>query len=407
MKPKLLYIAPQNPYPPIDGGKIGIYYPVKYLSKFFEIYFLTPVKYMDRKIEIAVKHFENLGVRYIPVIKNTDDKVMDLIKNIALDIPFKWYKYYSKNIYDLSEKLISTENINYILTSTPHMALYSIKLKKKYPTLKIFLREHNIEFSLVEQFVKLTNNPVYKLIGKWQLRKTKYMEQKYWEIFDKIFFISDFDYKIAKRTRPDLINKFVILYDGFEINRSCEENNYKNAFILLSNVKTPQNQISLRWFIEKIWIPSLDWIKQSNLTLSITGGSRNEWRKVLGNRDLDRLNIKILGFVEDIDKEVCKYKYVLSPTIFGSGIRLKILHAMALGKVVFASSYDVSTVKVFKDMDNIVEFQSPDDFIRKLIKIENNHLLYKNLTNRAVETVKNYFNWNKYAETIFTYYLEE
>lgn len=404
---KLLFLAPQNPYPSTDGGKISIYYPVKYLSKYFEIYFITPVKYMDEKTKIAIKHFEGLGVKYIPVIKNTDDKIIDLFKNIFLKIPFKWYKYYSKDIYDLSEKLITTENIKYVLTSAPHMALYSVKLKKKYPNLKIFLREHNIEFSLVEHFIKFTKNILYKLIGKWQLRKTRNMEQKYWEIFDNIFFISDFDYEIAKKIKSDLTYKFNVLYDGFELNRDCKENNYKYTFILPTNVKSPQNQVSLKWFIEKIWIPSLEWLKQNNLNLSITGGSKDEWTKVLGNRDLDSLNIRILGFVENIDNEFCKYKYALSPTVFGSGIRLKILHAMALGKVVFASRYDVSTATVFKDMDNIVEFETPDEFISKIIKIENNQLLYKSLSNRAVETVKDYFSWDKYAEAIFNKYIEE
>jgi len=408
MKPKLLFLAPQNPYPPTDGGKIGIYYPVKYLSRFFEIYFITPVKHIDDKTKVSVKHFENLGVNYVPVVKNTDDKITDLLKNIFLEIPFKWYKYYSEDIYILCDELIRTKNIKYILTSAPHMGLYSIKLKQKYPNLKIFLREHNIEYSLVEQFAQFTNNPIYKTIAKWQLRKTKFMEQKYWEYFDKVFFISDFDYEIAKKVRPDLVNKFIVLYDGFEIDtKSCKSNDYKNAFILPSNVHTPQNQVSLKWFIKEIWIPSLDWIKQNNLTLSITGGSKDEWLKVLGSKNLENLNIRILGFVEDIDSELCKYKYVLSPTIFGSGIRLKILHAMALGKVVFATPYDVSTAKAFKDMDNIVEFKTPNDFMNKYRKIQNDYSLYTSISKRAIETVKNYFNWDRYAETIFSYFVEE
>jgi glycosyltransferase involved in cell wall biosynthesis len=407
MKPKLLFLAPQNPYPPIDGGKISIYYPVKYLSKFFEIFFITPVKQIDKKVNRAIKHFENMGVKYFPVVKNTDDKIIDLLKNVFNKIPFKWYKYYSDEIYKLCVKLMIKENINYNFTSAPHMALYAVKLKKLNPNLKIFLREHNIEFSLVEQFVNLTKNPVYKLIGIWQLKKSRFLEQKYWELFDKIFFISDHDYETAKRLRPDLVSKFYVLYDGFEINKTCEGNEYSKAFIIPTNITTIQNQISVKWFIEKIWIPSFDYIKQNNLVLSITSGSERKWKKILGIHNLEQFNIRFLGFIENIDEELCKHKYVISPTIMGSGLRLKILHGMALGKVVFATGYDVKTVKVFKDMDNIVEFNNSIEFIKKIKIIEENPTLFNTLSKNAVKTIQKYFNWNYYAKIIFEISLEE
>jgi glycosyltransferase involved in cell wall biosynthesis len=401
MKPKLLFLAPQNPYPPIDGGKIGIYYPVKYLSKFFDIYFITPVKQLDKNVDRAIRHFQNIEVKYLPVVKNTDDKIIDLFKNVFNEVPFKWYKYYSDDIFDLCEKLVIKEDIRYILISAPHMALYAVKLKKLNPSLKIYLREHNIEFSLVEQFINFTKNPVYKLIGVWQFKKTKLLEQKYWELFDKIFFISDYDYEIAKSFRPDLVSKFYVLYDGFEINKICKCEEFRNAFIIPTNINAIQNQVSVKWFIEKIWIPSFDYIKQNNFVLSITSGSEHEWKKILGIHNLEQFNIRLLGFIKNIDEELCKHKYVISPTIMGSGLRLKILHSMASGKVVFATGYDVKTVKVFKDMDNIVEFNNSVEFIEKIKIIEANKSLFNILSKNAVETIQKYFDWNQYAKFIF------
>jgi glycosyltransferase involved in cell wall biosynthesis len=407
MKPKLLFLAPQNPYPPIDGGKIGIYYPVKYLSKFFDIYFITPVKQLDENVDRAIRHFQNIEVKYLPVVKNTDDKVIDLFKNVFNEVPFKWYKYYSDGIFDLCKKLVIKEDIRYILISAPHMALYAVKLKKLNPNLKIYLREHNIEFSLVEQFINFTKNPVYKLIGIWQFKKTKSLEQKYWELFDKIFFISDYDYEIAKSFRPDLANKFYVLYDGFEINKICKCKEFRNTFIIPTNINSIQNQISVKWFIEKIWIPSFDYIKQNNFVLSITSGSEHEWKKILGIHNLEQFNIRLLGFIKNIDEELCKHKYVISPTIMGSGLRVKILHSMASGKVVFATGYDVKTVKVFKDMDNIVEFNNSVEFIEKIKIIEEDKHLFNILSKSAVETIQKYFDWNQYAKFIFENFTEE
>ena len=37
MKINVLFISPQNVIPPVDGGKQSIYYPLKYLSKQYDI----------------------------------------------------------------------------------------------------------------------------------------------------------------------------------------------------------------------------------------------------------------------------------------------------------------------------------------------------------------------------------
>jgi hypothetical protein len=81
MKPKLLFLAPQNPYPPIDGGKISIYYPMEYLSKFFDIYFITPVKQLDENVDRAIRYFQNIEIKYLPVVKNTDDSECGIYYN--------------------------------------------------------------------------------------------------------------------------------------------------------------------------------------------------------------------------------------------------------------------------------------------------------------------------------------
>jgi len=387
-KPKLLYIAPQNPYPPENGGKIGTY------------------NITNCNVDISIEHFNKLNIKYFPFMLNTDDKLFDLLLNPFNKIPFKWYKYHSDDLYNFCKNLISTENINFVYTSTPHMSYYSLLLKNHFPNLKIFLREHNIEFSLVEQFLIFSRNPIHKIIAKWQLKKSKKMELKYWELFDKIFFISDSDYNIAIKYRPNLKQKFHILYDGFEISpNTLGVYNPENKFIITANLKSPQNKICIKWFIENIWLPSLEYLKKNNFGLSITGCTINEFENLLNLGNLEQYNINILGFVNNIDEVIRKHKYVISPTIMGSGLRIKILHSMSLSKVIFATSYDINSVNVLKDMENIIEFNDYNSFIEKLKIIENNLDLYQKIENNALNTVTKNFNWEIYAKIIYNQFL--
>ncbi|MDW8464048.1 MAG: glycosyltransferase [Geminocystis sp.] len=287
------------------------------------------------------------------------------------------------------------------------MMKYALGIGEVKPDVKIFFREHNIEYSLVEQFGKFIRNPIYKAIAKWQAEKSKRMEVKYWEEANRVFFISDTDYEIALSIAPQLSDKFRVIYDGYEIKHNDVTQVGNSDFIYTANLNTIQNEMSFRWFLEKVWIPNLQFLKSKNIKIYITGNSEDVFRKKLGKYEsIEELNIKNLGFLGDVDEEIRKYKYVLSPTVIGSGIRLKLLNGMACGKPVFATPLDMKTTKYFKDMENIVCFEDGKSFIKKLVSLENNKDLYISISKNALETVSKYFSWEKYAEDVYTDYLE-
>ncbi len=408
VKPKLLYIAHQNPYPPIDGGKIGIYYPLIYLNNFFEIFFACPINPKQYKIqkENVENHFLNKNIKTLLYPHNTKQDIKFLLKNFIKESPFKWDKYYSKRFQDEINKLIVKENIEFLWASAPHMAKYAIKARKMFPKIKIFFREHNIEFKLVEQFKNFTKNPIYKIISGWQFNKSKKLETKYWHLFDKVFFISDLDFTIANELKPEIYRKLIVLYDGYDIviNKPLVPKN--TGFIYPVNFEAVQNLVNFKWFVNDVWISNLKELKKRNINLYVTGNTESRVKKVLGFNNIKDLNIISMGFVEDINRTILSYKYVLSPTIFGSGLRLKVLNGMACGKPVFLTPLDLSTCKVFEDMKNVVCFNTKKDFLEKLLSLEEDKEMYLKISEMAIETIKTYFNWNKYAEKVYKIIME-
>jgi len=400
---KLLFLSPQNPYPPIDGGKIGIYFPLKYLSKYFKIYLFFPVDENNciKDINLITEHFKlfNITVYPIKIVKND---LLSLIKNPFKRTPFKWDKYFSRRALFILNKIIKEEDIKIIWVSSPHMGNYAIELKKNNDV-KIFLREHNIEFKLVEQFTKFSRNPIFKTIANWQYKKTLRMERKYWGLFDKVFFISDLDYQIAIDLKPHLRENFILLYDGYEVPeiiREKNDSNLINGFIYPANLSTYQNLISFKWFMKTIWSPNCKILKDLDIKLFITGNNDDKINQIIKKKFWNIYNIINIGFVNDIDREIMKYKYVLAPTIIGSGIRLKILNGMACGKVVFTTDLDMSTSCKFVDMYNIVSFNSPENFIEKLLILERNEDMYTNICNNSINSIKSNFNWHNYADNV-------
>lgn len=407
-KPNLMYLSPQCPYPPIDGGKIGIYFPVLYLSKYFSVSLVFPADNMVYKESVTSK-FRSFGVQLNYFQKDTRGFFVDLkylMLNFGEELPFKWRKYYCRNAQKLINDMALRDNVSLILVSSPHMMKYALGIRRIKPDVKIFFREHNIEYSLVEQFGRFVKNPVYKAITRWQLEKSKEMEIRYWKEADRVFFISDGDYEIATSVAPQLSEKFRVIYDGYKIkfNDVFKVNN--SDFIYTANLNAIQNEISFRWFIEKVWIPNLPYVRRKNIKIYITGNSQDVIRKKLRRYgSIQELNIENLGFLNNVEEEMRKYKYVLSPTIIGSGIRLKLLNGMACSKPVFVTPLDIKTTKHFKDMENVVCFEDSESFMRKLTYLENNDDIYYGISKNAIETIKKYFTWENYAECVYGEYL--
>ncbi|MGB9763539.1 MAG: glycosyltransferase [Minisyncoccia bacterium] len=333
------------------------------------------------------------------------------MRNIIQNTPFKWIKYFDKKALEKLVDIIRKEKVDYLLVSAPHMMEYAMNLKKLFPDLKIILREHNIESELVKNFIDLVNNPLLKVIALWQYKKSLKREIFYWNFSDKVCFISDSDYELALKIKPELKNKYEIIHDGFEFeieNKSCDYDYYNRekeefSFIFSGSVKTLQNKYNLEWFINSIWKRFILSDFGRKYKLYITGNSQLELERIIGLtvNDLEKYNIVNLGFVENINEILKSKMYFVSPTIIGSGIRLKVLHSMSLGLVVFLTEKDYRMVKDFKDMENVVLFSSYDDFVYKLKVLEKSIDLRKRISRNASDLIKNKLNWENYAKKIY------
>ncbi len=403
MKLKILFISPQNVIPPNDGGKQSIYYPLKYLSKQkdFEVFALI----VSQKGEnISKSEYLNLGLSDVEFLYlNKRDNPFKLIKNVFENIPFKWSKYFDKFSIEKALNFANKVKPNVVICSAPHTLVYGLEIKKLI-NIPVILREHNIEYDIVRQFYKLTNNPVYKMIGFWQYLKTYKQEKYYWQLCNKVLFISDSDYEIACKEEPQLKQKFTILYDGFETEENREisfDQREPKSFIISAPIKSSmQNLFNLKWFINDIWEKFIE--KNRNYKLYLTGSKNEDLQKLLGlnNQIMSNLNIINLGFVDDINKVISTKKYFISPTLFGSGIRLKVLHALSLGMPVFLTEIDYKTVRKFKDMENVILFRNVEEFENKLLKIEENQKLYENISLNGQKMILDNLNWNNYVRKL-------
>src|SRR5690606_12291454 len=135
--------------------------------------------------------------------------------------------------------------------------------------------------------------------------------------------------------------------------------------------------------------------------LWITGNSLQELKEAtkLTDRQINAANIKVLGFIDDLDTKILNAKYFLSPTIFGAGLRIKILHALSLSSVCFISELDLHMIRLFKDRENVVAYSNFDVFYEKFLLLENTPEVYRTISSNALKLTER-FRWIHYVNIV-------
>lgn len=390
---KLLIIAPQNPYPPTDGGKIGIYSPLIYMPRYFQVHFafITPTPVPESTFE----HFRELGIQIYPQVLNTEDAPIGYVTNFLKPLPYKFSKYCKSHVLQQLQEIVKKEGIESVWCNHAHVAWYGLQLKSKLGV-NIFLREHNIEYALVQQVLAVQSNFLVKLLVKYQARKTERLEQEAWKRFDKVFFISNSDFNIAC-SAVGRQEHFRLLYDSFhhagEITKLAKE---PFSLIFTANLSTFQNLYNIRKFITEIWLPLLQ--KDRRWKLYITGNKVGEVARQL-KLPLAENNIIDLGFVDNIEATVAGKKYFISPTYMGSGVRIKVLNAMSAGAVCLVSMLDHEMLEEIKDGYNVMKFESFDEFYHKLLSLECDEEQYISISSQAKKVISQ-FSWSTYIEIL-------
>ena len=379
---RILQIAPRYPYPPKDGGRIGIYNITKSVAaRGHDVHFACFG--MEDSDLSGMQDF--CSVYLVP--HDTENSMFGMLANLPSSWPYTISKYRSAAMVGLLQQLTGEHSFDVVHVDHAHMAPYGALLKRERG-LPYVLREHNFETTIYRRFGESQTNPLFRSYMRMQTSRLQRFECSQLRHPDRIAAITGEDAAIIQahcdRT-ADIIPAGVDLERFPVLGRTQEV----PMVTILGSLRWQPHLDGVRWFVEKV-IPLLR-EQRPDATVVIAGEHPPAWLRAKSD---DGLHVP--GFVDDLVGLLERTSVLAVPLHVGGGMRIKLLEYFASGKAVVSTPVGAEG-NAACDGEHLLLADDADSFAAALVRLLCDGALRVRLGDNARALAEERYSWDVIA----------
>ena len=410
MPKKLLFITTRVFWPANSGRKVSLYYYCKGLHEKYgyDVYLYTFLE-ADQIKEVCLEEKPEF-IHSVTFASNIDKitKISNILfKSLFGNFPLQCSLFYSKKNGTKINELCKKNNFDLILTDMIRLAPY-YEFFKDYSCTKISdmddllskryqrtLSSEDAGDNILGQYSKFLPNFINKNILplvkgsvlKFEIERLKNAEEYYSNLYDGVIFVSDAETEeLNKRLVAPKCQTITLGVDFQYFSEKNEVNNNKNYLAFVGNFGYTPNVDSLKIIVNEL-LPKL----KDEIKLLVIGKVSQE---ITSLYETDR--VIFVGMVDDLRKYVKRASVFVCPIAYGSGIKTKILEAMAMGLPVVTNSIGGEGLAAINGKDYIIT-DDFDDMANKISELISDDNLRKYIGENGSEYVRKYHQW----ETVY------
>lgn len=395
---KILQICNKMPYPPNDGGAIAT---LNISKSLYELGHDVTILSLNTK-----KHYSDVNkipnelkqtIRFLPVDIDTTIKPNLAVKNLLFSsLPYNAQRFVSENFKEELTNLLNSEKFDIIQIEGLYMGLY-IETIRKYSSAKIALRAHNIEHEIWKRTYLLEKNILKRQYLVILTNRIKRLKKRLLNSYDLLVPITKRDehfFKEFGNSKPSHVTPVGININDLTHNFSNIE--YPSIFHLGALDWAP-NQEGILWFLKNIWKDLKD--KYPDLKFYIAGRNAPEW---FINK-IKHEGVVYQGEIDDAYKFINSKAVMIVPLLSGSGMRVKIIEGLALGKTIVSTSIGAEGIDITHN-HNIMIADSTKNFYHSINKVLTNKIFFEEIGKNAVKFARDYYDNLNIAKTLIDFY---
>lgn len=393
---KVLQLCNKPPYPPVDGGTMAMNSITQgLLSRGCEVKVLTVEtdKHPVRKERVTDDYCAKTSMESVFV----DLSVRPLPALFAMLCGESYHvkRYVNEEFAAKLRTILEGEEFDVVHVESIFLTPY-VPLIRKYSKAKVMLRAHNVEHLIWKRVAQSCTNPLKRWYLKHLSLTLRVYELEHINDYDGIVCITknDADYFRENGCRKPL----TVIPFGVEPEDVPQVEAEPDSLFHIGAMDWLPNQESIHWLLEEVWPVVHREVPRAKLYLA--GRKMPEcWMKAHIE------GVSVVGEVPDAMYFIGSKKINVVPLLSGSGIRVKIIEAMSVGKTVITTTVGAQGID-YTDGENLLIANTPQEFAQQIKRCLDDDDFCHRVGAAAERLISEQYNEGKLADKLLKFYNE-
>ena len=246
---------------------------------------------------------------------------------------------------------------------------------------------HNVEALIWKRHYEVARNPLWKLLSWREWRTMSRAERNYLQKADHVLAVSGADRDSFAEIIPP--NKLTVVPTGVDVEYFRPvENETENTLVFTGSMDWLPNEDGVYYFVQEI-LPKIQ-RHIPDVRLNVVGRKPSARLQALAADNPN--HIRLTGWVDDIRPHLAQGAVSVVPLRIGSGTRLKIFEAMAMGKAVVSTTIGAEGLPVQHGTE-IILADASDAFAQAVVTLLRDRDTRRALGRTARELVETKYSW--------------
>ena len=349
-------------------------------------------KYKVSEADIPEDYKKKTGIELIDV--DLGIKPFKAFLNLFTRKSYHVERFISKEFQNRLVEVLEKEHFDVVQLEMLYMAPYVATIREHSKAM-VVLRAHNVEHKIWERMAKETKF----FIKRWyinHLAKTlRNYELDAIETVDGIAAITRKDAAFFRKycSKPVVDIPYGVYPEEFTPKSEIEG---KPKFYHIGSMNWMPNEEGIRWFIDEVLPKTVE--KVSDFIYHLAGRNMPEWLT-----NLDNPNVDVIGEVPDAKEFVSNHDVAIVPLLSGSGIRIKIIESMAMGKTVITTRVGAEGI-LYDEEVNIIIAENKAKMVEAIRSINENPQIAVKIGEAARKLVEETYDNRKIISRLLMFY---
>jgi len=342
----VLIVSPFFPFPEDSGSKIRLVSLLKSLKG----HAVTLIAFKGQNEWITEEAIKKLCGAYHVFERPKISRFKELLNHFSFQ-PLLISRFFCRDAWEKTNEIVRDKKIDVLIIET----LLMVKYAKKTPATFLILDEHNLEFVRARSRLATSKNMLEKIYHYAIMIRLRRFELQAARKFDCCMVCSENDRNLLVNSTKK--GSVIVIPNAVDTDYYFPSRPAANAdkIVFVGTMWYEPNRDAVLYFVKEM-LPLLKTMVPA-VELTVVGPGPTQDVLALSAQG----NITVTGYVDDIRPYLAKATVFIVPIRMGSGTRLKILTAMAMGIPVVSTSIGMEGINGTNHLDICIA-DDPQEF---------------------------------------------